>query len=109
MAYDEKQAERVRRLLKHTKGITEKRMFGGLAFMFNGHMCCGVLHDQLVVRVGSNAYDQALKRKHVIPMDFTGKPLTGFVYVRPAGIKRSDQLKSWLDAGLRFVRTLPKK
>lgn len=109
MAFDEKQAQRVRRVLGRTRGITEKKMFGGIAFMHHGNMCCGLNDDKLVVRVGAAAYDASLKRKHVAPMDFTGKPLKGFIYVLPAGIKRIDQLKYWVEEGLAFTRTLPKK
>lgn len=108
MAFDANQAERVRNALARTRGITEKKMFGGLAFLHHGNMCCGVLDDKLVVRVGPNAYDAALTRKHVKAMDFTGKPLTGFIYVLPSGIKRAEQLRRWVDAGLSFTRTLPK-
>jgi len=109
MPYNEKQANRLRKLLASHRGISEKKMFGGIAFMHHGNMCAGITGDKLVVRVGADQYQSCLKRKHAAPMDFTGKPLTGFVYVLPEGIKRSDQLNHWLKTGLRFTKTLPKK
>ncbi len=83
MAYDEKLAGRVRLLLKGRKGISEKRMFGGLAFMLGDRMCCGVLKEDFVARIGPEAYESALDEPHVRPMDFTGRPIKGYVYVGP--------------------------
>ncbi|MDP2674691.1 MAG: TfoX/Sxy family protein [Dehalococcoidia bacterium] len=74
MAYDEELAERVRRALAGRKGISEKKMFGGIAFMLGGNMFCGIVKDQLMVRVGPERYDDALSRPHARPMDFTGPP-----------------------------------
>ena len=109
MAYDEKLADRTRDRLKGKRGITEKKMFGGLCFMMNGHMVCGVEKDNLVVRVGPDQYDWALKQKHARPMDFTGRPLKGFVYVAPQGYKTLSSLKKWLDLATDFVDSLPSK
>ena len=109
MAYDEKLAERVRALLTARKRVTEKRMFGGLAFLLGGRMCCGVLNDELVVRVGPARYNEALVRPHARPMDFTGKPLTGFVYVAPAGFRTRPALEKWVGLGLEFASTLHAK
>ena len=109
MAYDEKLAERVRALLAGKRSLAEKKMFGGLAFMVRGHMCCGVGKDRLMVRVGPEQYEAALKRMHAREMDFTGRPLTGFVYVLPAGIKQQASLRQWIDMGLSYVSALPKK
>ena len=97
MPYDEKLAERVRRALRGRGELDEKQMFGGLAFMVDGHMCCGVIGQDLMVRVGPERYRAALKRKHVRPMDFTGKPMQGMVYVAPAGVATDDALRSWVD------------
>ncbi|MDH3625981.1 MAG: TfoX/Sxy family protein, partial [Myxococcales bacterium] len=72
MAYDEKLAGRVREVLARRRGVTEKKMFGGLSFLVNGHMCCGIVGDDLMVRVGPDAYEGALKKKGARPMDFTG-------------------------------------
>lgn len=109
MAYDEKLAERLGKIFKRRKGASEKKMFGGIAYMLNGHMCCGIVKDTLMVRVGPGAYEDALKEKHVKPMDFTGKPMKGYVYVEPQGIESDDDLKSWTDRGIKFVKTLPPK
>lgn len=109
MAFDEQLAERIRTTLKRRRGIAEKKMFGGLSFLARGHMFCGVVGDELMVRVGPNAYEAALARKHVREMDFTGRPLRGMVYVGAAGIRSSRQLGSWVDRGLEFARSQPAK
>ena len=109
MAYNEELAERLRETLAKKRGITEKKMFGGITFMCNGNMTCGVEKDNVVMRVGPDAYENALKRKHVRPMDFTGRPLKGMVYVDKAGIKSDTSLKEWVDLCLKFTRSLPKK
>jgi len=82
-------------------------MFGGLAFLLRGHMVCGVVGDALMVRVGPAQYEAALGRSHVREMDFTGRPLKGFVFVGPPGIRSARQLESWVERGLAFVRSLP--
>jgi TfoX/Sxy family transcriptional regulator of competence genes len=107
MAYDEGLAERVRGMLSRRRGIAERRMFGGLAFLLRGHMFCGVLGDELMVRVGADAYAQALARRHAREMDFTGRPLTGFVCVSPAGLRSARDLRAWVERGLRVARSLP--
>lgn len=85
-------------------------MFGGLSFLLNGMMICGVLGRKLVVRVDPGAAsDEALKRPHVKPMDFTGRPLRGFVYVLPEGLARDVSLRNWLRAAMNFGRTLQSK
>lgn len=109
MAFSEPLADRVRTVLARRRGIDEKRMFGGVAFLVNGHMFCGVNKDDLVVRVGPDAWAEALSRKHARPMDFTGRPLSGYVYVAPQGVRTAPSLKSWVDRGLKFARTLPPK
>ena len=107
MAYDEKLANRVRRGLAMRKGITEKKMFGGLAFLLGGRMCCGVLNDDLVIRVGPERYAAALSQAHTRPMDFTGRPLTGFVYVGLRGVKTDAALAKWLREATEYALTLP--
>ncbi len=84
-------------------------MFGGLAFMVNGHMCCGIVGDDFVVRTGPDKFEAALSQPHTRPMDFTGRPMRGFVYVGPLGCRSSRVLKSWIQLGLHFVLSLPKK
>jgi hypothetical protein len=109
MAFDAALADRVRVVLARRRGLAERKMFGGIAFLAGGHMFCGVNGEDLVVRVGADGWADALARRHVRPMDFTGKPLTGFVYVAPAGVRHAAALKAWVDRGLAFARTLPPK
>lgn len=109
MAYDEKLAARVRKALAGHKGLSEKRMFGGLAFMLHSKMCCGVLRDDLVVRVGPERHERALSRAHARPMDFTGRPLKGYVFVGPEGLKTKNVLSKWVGEAIDFVSSLPEK
>jgi TfoX/Sxy family transcriptional regulator of competence genes len=109
MAYNEKLAERIRRRLSDRTDVVERKMFGGLAFMVKGHMCCGVVGDELMVRVGPETYEAALKEEHVREMDFTGKPLRSMVYVAAPGLASAKQLGKWIERGLRFALTLPEK
>lgn len=109
MAYDEKLAKRLSILFtKHNK-VAEKKMFGGIAYMFRGHMCVGIVDNMLMVRVGPEDYEKELLEKHVRPMDFTGKPMKGYIYVEPPGFKTEDGLKKWVDKGISFINTLPPK
>ncbi len=107
MAYDEQLAGRVRALLKGQRALVEKKMFGGLAYLSNGKMFAGILKKDLVVRVGPNAYESALQESHTRPMDFTGQPMKGYIYVSPDGIKTAAQLRKWLARGRTFVASLP--
>jgi TfoX/Sxy family transcriptional regulator of competence genes len=106
MGFDEKLADRVRRLLKGKRGLSERKMFGGLAFMLRGKMCCGVLTDDLVARIGPDDYEKALKELYVRPMDFTGRAMRGYVYVGRDGTKTDRALKNWLDRSSGFVSRL---
>lgn len=81
MGHDERTAERVRRILSGRRDVVEKKMVGGLSFIVNGSMCCGVTGTALMVRVGPEARERALAQPHVRPMEFTGRPLAGFVCV----------------------------
>jgi TfoX/Sxy family transcriptional regulator of competence genes len=107
MAFDEKLAGRVRKVLAARRGITEKRMFGGLCFLARGNMCCGVVGGDLVVRVGPDAYEAMLARPHARPMDFTGRPLRGFVFVSARGLASARGLRTWVERGLAQARSLP--
>ncbi|MBI2989080.1 MAG: TfoX/Sxy family protein [Deltaproteobacteria bacterium] len=109
MAYDEKLADRIRKVLARRKGLTEKKMFGGVAFLLDGKMCCGVLNDNLVVRVGSERYEKTLAAPHARPMDFTGRPLKGFVFVGPGGCRTDKALAKWVKQAVDFAMTLPRK
>jgi len=109
MSYDETLAGRIRRIIGNRRDAIEKKMFGGLAFMLDGKMCCGLVGRDLMVRVGSERYEEALAKPHTRPMDFTGRPLTGFVYVAPAGYASDVALRRWIGWGVEFVSTLPAK
>jgi TfoX/Sxy family transcriptional regulator of competence genes len=103
MAYDEKLANRVRKLLAGRTDVVEKKMFGGLCFMVNGAMCCGLTQTEFLVRVGPAQFDDALARPHTRPMDFTGRPSKGTVYVAAAGLRTDKALAEWVGRGLQFV------
>ena len=109
MSFNEELAGRVRHALKNRRKLQEKKMFGGLAFLLRGNMCCGVVGDELMVRVGPEAYEKALAARHVRPMDFTGRPLMGFVYVTPPGTAGDRALKTWVTKGVEFALSLPAK
>lgn len=107
MAFDEGLAERVRGVLLDVSFVTEKHMFGGLTFMINGNMCCGVMGDRLMLRVGPVVYEQTLELEHARPMDFTNRPLTGFVYIEAAGLEDDADLATWVQRGIDFAGALP--
>jgi TfoX/Sxy family transcriptional regulator of competence genes len=109
MAYDEELAARIRAQMDDPMGVSERKMFGGLVFLVHGNMCCGIVGADLMVRVGAEGYEKALAEPHVRPMDFTGKPLTGMVYVDATGIESDANLEAWLERGRTFVSTLPPK
>ena len=109
MAYDEGLAQRVRSVLADQPWVSEKRMFGGLTFMLGGNMCCGVMKQELMVRVGPDRYDEALSQPHARPMDFTGRAIKGMVYVAPEGLRSPEALEGWVRRGLEFARSLPAK
>ena len=109
MAYDEELAERVRRALTPREGLSEKKMFGGIAFMLRGNMACGIVKDDLMVRVGPERYDDALARPHARPMDFTGRAMKGMVYIGPEGLRSDADLAEWVRGGAEFAATLPPK
>jgi TfoX/Sxy family transcriptional regulator of competence genes len=107
MPYDTKLAGRVRAILAERGGVVEKKMFGGLAYMLDGKMFCGIVKDELMVRVGPSAYAAALSRPHVRPMDFTGKPMTGFVFVGSGGTRTAAAISDWASQGAAYIATLP--
>ena len=109
MAYDETVAERVRQAFKSYSGVKERRMFGGLTFLLKGHMCCGVIKDELMVRVGPDAYQEALGQPCAREMDFTGQPLKGLVYVASEGFESDQSLRDWVDRGTCYALSLPPK
>jgi TfoX/Sxy family transcriptional regulator of competence genes len=108
MAYDEALAARVRTLLASRTDVSERKMFGGLTFLVGGNMCCGVNGDELIVRLDPEREDEALARPHARPMDFTGRPMRGFVTVRPEGLD-GDRLKEWVEDAVARAASLPPK
>ena len=102
--YDEKLADRGRRLFSARRDVTERKMFGGLTFMLQGHMCCGIVGRDLMVRVADDEFDAVMRDRHVRPMDFTGKPLSGFVYVSPPAFRTAAALRTWESRGERVTR-----
>ena len=109
MSYDERVAQRIRAVLHKREDVSEKRMFGGLTFLVAGHMTVGIVKDELMVRVGPEAYYGALRKPHARAMDFTGRPMRGFLFVAPAGFKSDADLERWVGLGLACVASLPPK
>ncbi len=109
MAYDEGLAERLTAYFEGRDDVSTRKMFGGICFMVSGHMCCGIVADTLMARVGAEQYEQALGRPHAREMDFTGKSMKGFVYVSPEGIENDEDLADWVSLCETFVRSLPPK
>ncbi len=108
MAHDEALAQRVRRALANHTGVSETRMFGGICFMMNGNMLCGVDRARLMFRVGKEQAAEALSQPGARPMDITGKPMAGFVFVDPTQCDPS-ALKAWIDLAVNYVGKLPQK
>jgi len=109
VAYDDALADRVRGLLGEDPRLREQKMFGGLAFLIDGNMCVGIVNDDLMVRVGPDAYNDALAQPHAREMDFTGRPMRGIVYVSAPGTTTDSALEAWIDRGLEFAGSLPPK
>jgi TfoX/Sxy family transcriptional regulator of competence genes len=109
MAYDEELAERVRELLSARADVGERKMFGGIAFMVQGNMACGVLKEDLIVRLGDEEGEKALAEDGVRPFDFTGKPMKGIVYISSERLSDDAGLAEWVDAGADYATSLPPK
>ena len=107
LPYDEGLAQRVREALQDHPSVSEKMMFGGLAFLISGNMCIGVVGDQLMARVGPDRYQEALGESHVREMDFTGRPMKGFVYISSEGLDSDEELEAWTQRGVDFAASLP--
>ena len=99
MAYDEGLATRIRSHFTGRTDVTERKMFGCLAFLCDGRMCCGIVGTDLMVRVPTGAYESTLAEPHVRPMDFTGRPMKGFVYVARVAVRTPTSLRTWLSRG----------
>jgi TfoX/Sxy family transcriptional regulator of competence genes len=109
MAFNETLAARIRDALARKRGVEEKKMFGGIVFFLNGNMLVGVWKNSLVVRLGSDQQNEALREAHVREFDITGKPMRNWVLVEPEGVEDDEQLKGWIERALKFVKALPKK
>lgn len=109
MSYNVELEKRITKILKAKKKIETKNMFGGICFMHNGNMLCGIDKNRLMVRVGPDQYESALKMKYAKVMDITGKPMKGFVFVNEDGLKSEANLKKWIQLGLNFTSYLPPK
>ena len=108
MPYDEALATALRVALAGQGRVSERKMFGGLCFTLHGNMVCGIVGDELMLRLTAELADAALKRPHVRPMDFTGRPMPSMVYVEPAGLK-GRALRAWVERAATHARTLPPK
>jgi len=109
MAFSEALAKRIRQGLARRKGIEEKKMFGGIGFLLNGNLLVGVWKDSLIVRLGPEKGDEALKEPHVSEFNITGRSMKGWVLVAPQGVEDDDQLRGWVRRGVKFVGKLPAK
>lgn len=101
MAYDEQLARRIRHIVAERNDVSELKMFGGLAFLFAGRMGCGVVREELMVRLPAGEYDEAMRQAHVRPMDFTGRPLKNFIYVAAEGFTSKASLEKWVASAIR--------
>lgn len=109
MAYDAGLAERLHDHFQHHHELTVKKMFGGLCFLVSQHMCCAIIGDKLMARVGPNNYADCLSKPRVSEMDFTGKPVKGLVYIAPNGFESDIDLTYWVNICVTFANSLPPK
>ena len=109
MAFDEALAGRIRRRLARRKNVEERRMFGGIGFLLNGNVLVGVWKDSLIVRLGPDEGDEALKEPHVKEFDITGRAMKGWVLVESEGVEDDEQLTDWIERAVKFVGALPAK
>jgi TfoX/Sxy family transcriptional regulator of competence genes len=109
MAHDEVLEQRIQAVLGDRPNLEAKRMFGGVGFMLQGNMACGVHDDYLIVRVGPDRYEEALKAPHVRVFDMTGRPIRGWVAVSAEGAESDNELSAWVQKGIDFALTLPPK
>jgi TfoX/Sxy family transcriptional regulator of competence genes len=109
MAFSEELAERIRRQLARRKGIEEKKMFGGIGFLLHGNLLVGVWKESLIVRLGPEEGEEALKEAHVSEFDITGRPMKGWVLVEAEGVTGDHQLRGWIRRAVKFVGKLPAK
>lgn len=109
MVYSEQLADRLRKILSAFKGVTEKKMFDGLAFMLYGNMCSGVVGDRIMIRTEPDLYETTLQKSYARPMDFTGRVMRNFVYVDPEGIQSDESFQELVNLAVNFASSLPRK
>jgi TfoX/Sxy family transcriptional regulator of competence genes len=109
LAYSEEVAQRVRSILDEVPGLVEKKMFGGVSYIVNGNMACGVIGEQLIVRMSQDEYTDALTHPHAHVFDMTGRAMKGWVSIDSAGIEKENELRAWVERGLHFAQGLPSK
>lgn len=109
MAYNQDLAARIRHQLEEITTCQEKKMFGGIGYIINGNMACGILDERLIVRVGLDNYATSLSHPHTHPFDVYNKPMAGWIMVDPGGISNDTELKEWIRQGVEFANTLPPK
>lgn len=109
MAYDEELAERVRNLISARAGVTEGKMFGGIAFMVGGNMAVGVNGDDLIVRLNREEAEKALSETGVREFDLSGRPMSGWIQVEPEQTAEDESLAAWVEAGAAYATSLPVK
>lgn len=109
MSYSQALADRVRHALRDQRGVTEKKMFGGVGFLLHGNMLVGIWHNSLIARLTPSDAEAALREAHIRVFDVTGRPMKGWIMIDPEGLDTDQQLSHWLDLALTFVATLPRK
>jgi len=109
MAFDDQLATRIRDRLGKRAGVTEKKMFGGIAFLLNGNMCCGVHGKEMIVRLDPEHTEQALSERHTRRFDLTGRPMKGWILVEPEGLATDADLTKWIGMATTYARSLPAK
>lgn len=109
MAYDLALAERIRKRLGGKPGLSEKKMFGGIGFLLNGNMCCGVLGKEMIVRLDPAEAESALKKAETRVFDFSGRPMKGWLFVRGKNVSTDDGLKGWVKMAVAYAGSLPAK
>lgn len=107
MPFDDKLANRVRKILEKTEGLSEKKMFGGICFLVNGNMALGLVNNDLMIRVKPDDSEKLLSSPHVRKMDFTGRPLKGYLYIGAKGTESDKDLRKWVMKGIEFALSLP--
>jgi hypothetical protein len=109
MAYDQGLAQRIREEMAGYPDLSEREMFGGIGFMLSGNMACGVIQDEMIVRIGPERHAQALEEQYTREFDFTGRPMKGWVMVGSPGYEEDADLRRWVQWGVDFATSLPPK